>query len=87
MPAATTHFHRSDAVRGVASTICDPFTYASHRTVYPERAPDYHVKDKLENKLHDMVCSGAISLRNAQRQIPANWRGLYLRVFGSAPTV
>ena len=45
------------------------------------------MKDKPENKLHDMVCSGAISLRNAQRQIAANWRGLYLRVFGSAPTV
>jgi hypothetical protein len=34
-----------------------------------------------------MVCSGAISLRNAQRQIAANWQHLYLRVFGTAPTV
>ena len=27
-------------------------------------APGYHVKDKLENKLHDLVCDGAMTLRS-----------------------
>jgi hypothetical protein len=54
--------------------------------LYPEEArpsPGYRVKDKLENKLHELVCSGQISLRSAQQQIAANWQALYKRVFGS----
>jgi hypothetical protein len=31
--------------------------------------PGYAVKDKLENRLHGMVCAGSISLRAAQRGI------------------
>jgi len=30
------------------------------------------VKDKLENKLHDMVCDGEIGLHSAQRQIASS---------------
>ena len=45
----------------------------------------YHAKDKLENKLHELVCRGSISLRAAQRQIAKDWVALYTRVFGSAP--
>jgi hypothetical protein len=30
-------------------------------------------KDRLENKLHQLVCSGAISLATAQRKEAANW--------------
>jgi hypothetical protein len=48
-------------------------------------AANYHVKDTLENKLHDLVCSGAMTLRAAQRQIAANWEALYKKVFGAAP--
>jgi hypothetical protein len=48
-------------------------------------APGYHVKDKLENKVHDMVCAGQITLRRAQRQIAANWQTLYKKAFGVAP--
>jgi hypothetical protein len=54
--------------------------------LFPEEAspsPGYHVKDRLENKLHDLVCSGQIGLRSAQRQIAANWQALYKKVFGS----
>jgi hypothetical protein len=42
----------------------------------------YHVKDKLENRLHDMVCSGAISLSAAQRKIASDWISLYESVIG-----
>lgn len=53
--------------------------------LYPERAPGYHVKDKLENRLHQLVCAGTMSLRNAQTQIAADWKTLYLHVFGVLP--
>jgi hypothetical protein len=45
----------------------------------------YHAKDRLENKLNDMVCSGSITLRKAQKQIASNWKTLYRGVFGRAP--
>ena len=51
----------------------------------PANAPGFHVKDKLENKLHDLVCDGTMTLRSVQRQIAANWQALYKRVFGVAP--
>ena len=46
----------------------------------------YHVKDELENRLHDPVCSGAMSLRAAQRGIATNWEALYHRVFEPSPS-
>jgi hypothetical protein len=57
--------------------------------LFPEQAdtnPGYHVKDRLENRLHDLVCTGRISLRSAQERIAANWEALYREVFGAAPT-
>ena len=45
----------------------------------------YHAKDKLENRLHDMVCKGDITLRRAQRAIASDWVALYERVFGRKP--
>ena len=59
--------------------------------LYPEKAslpagaPGFHVKDQIENKLHDIVCDGTMTLRSAQRQIAANWQALYKKVFGSTP--
>lgn len=47
--------------------------------------PGYKPKDRLENRLHALVCSGRIGLRAAQRRIAANWQVLYRQVFGSAP--
>ena len=48
--------------------------------------PGYHVKDRLENKLHDLVCSGQMNLRSAQRQIATNWQSLYKKVYGAVPS-
>ena len=59
--------------------------------LYPEKAklsanaPGFHVKDKLENKLHDLVCEGTMILRSVQKQIAGNWQALYKRVFGVLP--
>jgi hypothetical protein len=36
-----------------------------------------HMKDRLENLLHRMVCSGQISLSQAQSEISTNWIGAY----------
>ena len=32
-----------------------------------------HEKDRLENRLHTMVCSGQITLRHAQQAIADDW--------------
>jgi len=48
---------------------------------------NYHRKDALENRLHDLVCSGALTLPVAQSGIASNWETLYQRVFGVAPAL
>jgi Protein of unknown function (DUF3761) len=53
--------------------------------LYPELAPGYRVKDVLENRLHTLVCTGAITLHTAQRRIAADWTKLYENVFGKKP--
>lgn len=42
-------------------------------------------KDKLENRLHRMVCRGQISLIRAQSLIAAHWVDAYKRYIGPAP--
>ena len=36
-----------------------------------------HVKDKLEDRLHALVCSGKMPLEQAQRDIAADWIAAY----------
>ena len=48
--------------------------------LWPEPAdptPGFHEKDVVENQLHDQVCTGQISLADAQKQIAENWVALY----------
>jgi uncharacterized protein YceK len=48
--------------------------------LWPEVAsptPGFHQKDKVENYLHDQVCSGAIALQQAQIEIATNWLAVY----------
>jgi hypothetical protein len=40
-----------------------------------------HVKDQLENKLHDLVCSGQVPLATAQQEIAVNWIAAYQKYF------
>jgi hypothetical protein len=56
--------------------------------LYPEPGSgpsNYHVKDKLENRLHRLVCAGAMTLHAAQAGIARNWEELYRVVFGPTP--
>ena len=58
------------------------------RNLWPEY---YHssigarVKDKIENALHRLVCSGVIKLKTAQRLIATDWRGAYQKFVGYLP--
>ena len=48
--------------------------------LWPEASspkPGFHEKDSVENYLHAQVCSGAVSLADAQRQIATNWLVIY----------
>jgi hypothetical protein len=48
--------------------------------LFPEPAspkPGFHEKDKVENYLHDQVCSGAMTLQTAQIAIATNWLDVY----------
>ena len=51
--------------------------------LWPEAASPksgFHEKDQVENYLHDQVCSGAISLKDAQTQIATDWLAVYHRM-------
>jgi hypothetical protein len=46
------------------------------------------VKDRIENRLHDLVCSGQLSLATAQEAIARDWWRAYQRYGGDgSPTV
>jgi hypothetical protein len=40
-----------------------------------------HVKDRLENRLRDMVCHGDLDLATAQREISTDWIAAYRKYF------
>jgi hypothetical protein len=42
-----------------------------------------HAKDRLENFLHRAVCSGKITLAEAQAAVSSNWIAAYQRYIGS----
>ncbi len=51
--------------------------------LWPEAAeprPGFHEKDKVENFLHQQVCSGQINLKEAQSQIANNWLDVYKKI-------
>jgi hypothetical protein len=48
--------------------------------LWPEPAdprPGFHEKDKVENYLHDQVCSGSMNLQEAQSKIANDWMSVY----------
>jgi hypothetical protein len=54
--------------------------------LWPELAsptPGFHEKDKVENYLHDQVCSGKIALHDAQVEIATNWLQVYQQIQGA----
>lgn len=54
----------------------------SEANLWPQPAkpfPGFHAKDKLENELHKEVCSGKISLEEAQKEIRTDWWAAYVK--------
>ena len=41
-----------------------------------------HIKDKLENKMHSLVCSGQLDLGTAQQEIATDWIAAYIKYIG-----
>ena len=60
------------------------------RNLWPEphEAPSdwgSYAKDRLESRLNDLVCSGALPLETARAAIAANWIEAYRRYIGPVP--
>jgi hypothetical protein len=49
------------------------------RSIEPEWSAE--TKDRLEWKLHDLICSGALDVREAQRMIADDWTEAYRSIF------
>jgi hypothetical protein len=52
------------------------------KNLWPEPGASPNPKDRLENRLHAMVCDGSITLAQAQREIATNWVKAYHRLIG-----
>jgi hypothetical protein len=52
---------------------------------YRTRPWNARVKDRLENRLHELVCSGQLDLKTAQQAIASNWIEAYKRYVGPEP--
>lgn len=52
------------------------------KNLWVQMAPDYHLKDVLENKLKKQVCSGEVSLPEAQQCIMSDWVSCYRKHVG-----
>ena len=61
----------------------------SIRNLWPEsfitQPLNAHVKDKLENKLHDLICSGQLPVEQAQQEIAQDWIAAYQKHVGPLP--
>ncbi len=58
---------------------------ADPKNLWPELyagAQGARVKDRIENKLHSLICSGQISLHAAQKAIATDWVGAYRKYIG-----
>lgn len=57
---------------------------AAHRYLRCSNANNWihsrNIQDKVENYLHDQVCSGAMTLRAAQEAIVRDWYAIYLQI-------
>jgi hypothetical protein len=63
----------------------------SIRNLWPEsyitQPLNARVKDRVENKLHQLVCAGTVPLEQAQKEIAADWTAAYVQYVGPLPTV
>jgi hypothetical protein len=55
---------------------CESNLWPEPRNVFPSASE----KDEVESYLHEQVCSGAIPLADAQREIAADWYAVYRKM-------
>ena len=55
------------------------------RNLWPELGGIPNPKDRLENHLKSLVCSGQLGLGRAQRMIATDWVSAYRQAFGQNP--
>lgn len=58
------------------------------KNLWPEPYPGTwgaHTKDKLENRLHKLVCAKTITLEEAQKAISTDWIAAYRKYIGAKP--
>lgn len=55
------------------------------KNLWPQSAPSFHWKDRLENRMHVLVCSGELPLAQAQRDIARDWPAAYRKYVGPVP--
>jgi len=51
---------------------------------YKTKPWNAHVKDALENRLHEMVCNGELPLETAQHDIATDWIAAYKKYMGDS---
>ena len=54
---------------------------------YRDRVWNARVKDALEQRLHEMVCSGELDLRTAQHDIATDWIAAYKKYFHTSQPI
>lgn len=52
---------------------------------YRSRPLNAHLKDQVENRLHELVCAGKLPLEEAQQLIAQDWVAAYRRYVGPVP--
>jgi hypothetical protein len=61
----------------------------SVRNLWPEsfksQPLNAHVKDEIENKLHEMICNDQIDVAQTQREIAHDWTQAYAKYIGPLP--
>ena len=61
----------------------------SIRNLFPEsyrtQPLNAHIKDRLENRLHALTCSGKITMQEAQQATTSNWTVAYEKHLGPLP--
>ncbi|HUD09949.1 MAG TPA: hypothetical protein VMR77_04080 [Patescibacteria group bacterium] len=53
---------------------------AGPKNLWPEPHPSFNEKDTVENYLHSQVCSGNLTLTQAQQEISKNWYAIYQQI-------
>lgn len=55
------------------------------RNLWPQPAPQFHWKDRLEDREHALICSGKVSVVQAQSELAHDWPEAYAKRIGGLP--